>query len=186
LHHYNAYSDQQLVELIRDDNRLAFTEIFHRYWEKLTTLAASKLSSSDDAQEVVQNLFIDLWKRRSALKLEHSFNTYITSALRYSILRHMAAQTKRHGKHQQTAQPDIDHSTEQWLSFEELKDQLNKQIADLPEKCRLVFELSQQAGYTEKQIAGQLQISTKTVEAHLSRARRSLRIAFRNFFSLFL
>ncbi|MBO9573403.1 MAG: sigma-70 family RNA polymerase sigma factor, partial [Chitinophagaceae bacterium] len=173
---YNTYSDERLIELIREDNRLAFTEIFNRYWERLTTLAASKLPSPDDAQEVVQNLFIDLWKRRSALKLEYSFNTYITAALRYNILRHLATRARRLSKHQESLRADMDYSTEEWLSFEELKDRLNKHIAELPEKCRLVFELSRKEGFTEKQIAQHLQISTKTVEAHLSKARRSLRI----------
>jgi RNA polymerase sigma-70 factor (ECF subfamily) len=68
-----------------------------------------------------------------------------------------------------------DHSTENWLQFEQLKEQLARATAQLPEKCRMVFQLSREKGFSQKQIAGQLGISEKTVESHLSKALRVLR-----------
>jgi RNA polymerase sigma-70 factor (family 1) len=184
LNEYTTYSDEQLVQFFKANDDRAFNEIYNRYWERLLVLACSKLSSQDDAQEVVQQVFVDLWIRRSALFLQFSFATYITAAVRYRILKYSAKQTNQLIKHSALPINAEDNSTEQWLSFEELKDQLGKHVQELPEKCRLVFVLSREAGLTEKQIAEQLKISTKTVEAHLSKAKHSLRISLRNFFSV--
>ena len=62
------------------------------------------------------------------------------------------------------------------LQLDELKEQLVKETAKLPEKCRMVFQMSREEGYSQKQIAKKLSISEKTVEAHLSKAIRTLRI----------
>jgi RNA polymerase sigma factor (sigma-70 family) len=61
------------------------------------------------------------------------------------------------------------------LEFEELQEQLSELVATLPEKCQLVFKLSRDAGYTHKEIASELGISEKTVEAHLGKALKVLR-----------
>jgi RNA polymerase sigma-70 factor (ECF subfamily) len=74
-----------------------------------------------------------------------------------------------------------DNSTEQWLEFEELKDRLLLFVAELPEKCRLAYRLSRDAGYSQKRIAEEMGISEKTVEAHLSKALKTLRTRLSQF-----
>jgi RNA polymerase sigma-70 factor (ECF subfamily) len=79
-----------------------------------------------------------------------------------------------------------DYTTENQLNFEELKDRLAKHVAELPEKCRIVFQLSREEGLSQKEIALRTGISEKTVEGHISRALQALRTNLQNFFTLFL
>jgi RNA polymerase sigma-70 factor (ECF subfamily) len=78
----------------------------------------------------------------------------------------------------------LDISTEQWLGFEDLKASISKLVAGLPEKCRLVFQLSRDQGFSQKEIAKQLGIAEKTVESHLYKAIRTLRSELKSFLTL--
>lgn len=84
------------------------------------------------------------------------------------------------------SQDQVDDSTQEWLAFEELRAELAKYTQQLPEKCRLVFQLSREDGYSQKQIAEALQISEKTVEAHLGKAFKTLRSKLASFMTTLL
>ena len=75
-----------------------------------------------------------------------------------------------------------DSSTEQWLGFDELKERIARLVANLPDKCRLVYQLSKESGYSQREIALHLNISEKTVEAHVNRAMKVLRTGIRFLF----
>ena len=77
--------------------------------------------------------------------------------------------------------PTSDISTEKQVSFDELQHELTALVHSLPEKCQLVYKLSREAGYSQKEIAHHLSISEKTVESHLSRAVKTLRLGLKNF-----
>lgn len=174
-------SDEELLQQLQlDHNAAAFTALYERYWEKLVTLAYIRLQSTMDAQEVVQEVFMDIWKRSENIHLRHSFHTYISAALKYKILTFLAKRKNESDRRSTLHLAETDSSTEQWLSYQQLKDELENTVQSLPEKCRLVFRLSRESGYSEKQIAETLNISLKTVESHMSRALRTLRASLKH------
>src|SRR5690606_27962209 len=75
----------------------------------------------------------------------------------------------------------VDDATQERLAFNELQEELAKYVQQLPEKCQLVFQMSREEGYSQKQIAAELQISERTVEAHLVKAFKILRSKLANF-----
>lgn len=155
----------------------AFEEIYTRYWKQLFALAAHKLGNLAEAEEIVQDIFLDLWQRREQLSIVSGLPVYLAVAVKYKVLNVLARKHVRM-KYEESLSlhPDgADRSTENWLQFEQLKEQLLKETAKLPEKCRLVFRLSREEGYTHKEIAVEMGISEKTVESHLSKALRTLR-----------
>jgi RNA polymerase sigma-70 factor (ECF subfamily) len=77
----------------------------------------------------------------------------------------------------------IDNTTDERIRLEELQYQLMNETEKLPAKCKMVFRLSREQGYTQKQIAIRMGISEKTVESHLSKALRTLRIGLSQFIS---
>ena len=79
-----------------------------------------------------------------------------------------------------------DNSTSQWLDYEQCRDEIEKEVRLLPEKCQLVFRLSREAGLTEKQIAESLNIAPKTVQAHMGKALKQLRTSLQQLFYLFM
>lgn len=184
----SAYTDEELIRRLQFDDQQAFRLLYDRYWDKLLAHALWKLGSASEAEEVVQDAFINLWRRRASLSLKHSFYTYISAVVKYETLRHLAARKEKTDLNLQTLSENqqADDSTRQWLSYEELREQLEATIEALPEKCRLVFRLSREEGLTERQIAQTLRISQKTVEAHKARALRALRISLGQFLHFLL
>jgi RNA polymerase sigma-70 factor (family 1) len=174
---YNSYSDQELMVLLKQNDDKAFTEIYNRYWEKLFSVAGNKLSNLELAEELVQNIFLDLWNRREQIEITVALNFYLASAMKYKVIdaRLKRSREANYQKYSLKHFSEEDRSTEQYLSFKELKNQLMMLVAQLPEKCQLVYKLSKEDGFSQKEIAWKLHLSEKTVESHLSRASKSLR-----------
>ncbi len=174
---YQSYADAELLLLIQQDNEVAFRVLYERYWKKLLTQAYLKLQSAEDAEEIVQTIFVNLWRRRKTIQLTHSFHTYVASMLKYEVL-HKLTTYKRDRQHKADApwlQVVEDDSTCQWLDYEQLRGELEKEIQRLPEKCQLVFRLSREDGLSEKQIGQVMGIAPKTVQAHMGKALKLLR-----------
>lgn len=181
---YHAYSDKDLVLLMSKDDELAFRALYDRYWKKLLAQALIKLRSQEESEEIVQTVFVNLWRRRHSLQLKFSFHTYIASMLKYEVLRQLKQQQKEKLLKGRTAafQSEEDHATLHWLDFGQLREQLEKTIQLLPEKCQLVFRLSREAGFSEKQIAESLNIAPKTVQSHMGKALKHLRASLQSLF----
>ncbi len=185
---YKTYQDEQLLPLLRDSNEGAFTEIYQRYWDKLLVTAMHRLGNMDEAREVVQDVFFNLWKRRDTLRLDYSLNTYLAVAVKYEVLNRLAVKHRQQryrlhlARNWEEATPD----TENLLSFNELQKQLAPLVKALPEKCRIIFQMSREKGYPRKKIASELGIAEKTVEAHLSTALRKLRSGLSHLLTLLL
>jgi RNA polymerase sigma-70 factor (ECF subfamily) len=178
-------NDNELFALVKQDHEEAFTLLYHRYWKKMLCKAMFKLQSDFDAEEVVQDVFIDIWNTRGRIVIQNSFHTYISAILRFKIMAKMAMNVKlAHNNVEEINQSHvIDDSTQQWLNFCDLQSEIEISIKELPDKCQLIFRMSRESGLTDKQIAIDLGLSQKTVEAHISRALRSLRISIGQFLS---
>lgn len=185
---YHSYDDAELFLLVKKDNDKAFRVLYERYWKKLLVQAHLKLQSAQEAEEIVQTIFINLWRRRHAIQLKYSFHTYVAAMLKYEILRQLAINKKE--KQYKADVPWLyvaeDNSTSQWLDYEQCRDEIEKEVRLLPEKCQLVFRLSREAGLTEKQIAESLNIAPKTVQAHMGKALKQLRTSLQQLFYLFI
>ena len=141
-------------------------------------VAGSKLGDAQLAKEIIQDIFMDVWERRFSLEVNRGLKPYLNVALNYKVINQQAIRCRnlRYQKSvlQQT-QGDVDNSTELQLRFVDLKEQLDRLIGDLPEKCQLVFRLSREQGLSHKDIAARLDMSPKTVEAHVAKALHKLR-----------
>lgn len=178
--HSPTLSDEELLALMKADDLAAFTALYHRYWKKLLAKAYARLHDYGDAEETVQDIFVRLWDRRRELELRFSFATYIQAALRYEILARAAdAATVRHIPLEEADLKSLSQlrTSSQLFEAEELQAEINKAVDGLPEKCRLVFRLSRDEGLSSRQIGRELGIAEKTVEAHLTKALKTLRDA---------
>ncbi len=174
---YNTLDDKELTALLQADDDLAFTELYNRYWSKLFAIAANKIRELDEAEEIVQDIFVSLWKRRHELGVIDTLSSYLAVSVKYRVIKVLDKRNnyQKYSDYNQHTTSIADDSTQQWLEFEELKTRLAGFVADLPEKCRLVYQLSRERGFPQKKIAIEMGISEKTVEAHLSKALKTLR-----------
>lgn len=182
------FPEREILHRLHKSDEDAFTAIYDQYWKKLFYIAARKLHNLEEAEEIVQDIFLDLWRRREELNINTCLSSYLAVSVKYKVINVLAKRARHHDyyMHSLLQLRVSDFSTEYTLQFEELKEQLLKETAKLPEKCRLVFELSRQEGFSHKQIAISLGISEKTVESHLSRALRSLKKSLSHILSGFL
>lgn len=180
---YRDFSDQELYALLARNDEEAFTMLYQKYWKRMLYKAMLKLNSDTDAEEVVQDAFIDIWNSRHRIQIQHTFHTYLAAIVRYKIMAKMAGNKKQ----VQQASDDVyqlqvvDDATQEWLRFADLKTEIERTVQSLPQKCQLVFRMSREDGMSDRQIAEQLELSQKTVEAHLSKALKTLRGAIRKF-----
>lgn len=175
---HQNYSDSILLTLLRNNDEMAFTAIYNRYWEKLFFIAGTKFRNLTVAEELVQDIFLDLWNRRKTHKIEGELESYLAVAMKYKVI-NAQARFKNALKYVQSEidNAPVDNGTEEWLNFQELKAKLSKHVSSLPEKCRITYQLSRDQGFSQKEIAQFMKVSEKTVEANLARAIKSLRKA---------
>ena len=83
---YHTYNEEQLIEFLRSGDHAAFTEIYNRYWEKLANAAYQRLHSREDAEEVVQEVFVNLYSRRKELSPKSTIEAYLKTALKFKVI----------------------------------------------------------------------------------------------------
>lgn len=174
---YKDETDEELFALLKNNSEKAFDILFKRYWDKLLQTAYIKLQSQEEAEEVVQQVFMDIWNNRLQTELRFTFRTYISAALKYIIFARLAQRKKNIQMpfEQDESEEFVDDSTQQWLNFNDVRNKLEILISQLPEKCEMVFRLSREEGLSNKEIADKLNISTKTVETHITKAIKSIK-----------
>jgi len=174
---YASYSDIELLDLIRLGDKIAFSEIYGKYWKKVFTVATNKIGQLEEAEEIVQDIFISLWNRRESVIITTNLNAYLAVSVKYRVIKILAKRSQyiKYVDHSLNVIPIATNSTEDWLEFEELKSRLELLVSNLPEKCRLVYTMSRENGMSQKQIAKEFSISEKTVEAHIGKALKVLR-----------
>lgn len=140
-----------------------------------------------ESEELVQDVLVNLWRKRHTLSLDYSLGTYLAAALKYEVINRFNKEKRRREVERTpvTIAEAPDNNTEQQVDFSELQNRLARLVKQLPEKCRIVFTLSREEGLSQKQISRRLNISENTVESHIKHALKSLRSGLQNFFSFF-
>lgn len=171
-----SLSDLQLLVLVKKDNGLAFQEIYNRYWRALYNAAYQKLQSAQLAEEIVQETFLNLYVKREAIQIDDSLSPYLHSVLKNKVIDEIRKQISSK-KYQDTASVYAmvtEVTSHDLLEQKEVKEKIIEFSETLPKKCREVFLMKQQ-DLSNKMIAEMLQVSEKTVEGHVSRARKLLK-----------
>jgi RNA polymerase sigma-70 factor (ECF subfamily) len=172
--------DRQLVSRLKVGDKKAFEEIFRKYREKIYYFAIRYYNSAEDAENVIQDVFIKLWDEREGVKEELSLNNYI-----YTIAKNHLFNIQRKKINEKAYRSYIvDHlvqtpNLENELIYADLKVKIDKIIEELPAQRKKVFILSNFEGFTNKELASQLNLSVRTIEVHKSLALQTIRKALK-------
>ena len=171
------YTDSEIVKELALENRDVFEYLFRTYYSQLCRFSMKYVRQKEATEEIVQDIFLYLWEKRHTLNITQSLKAYLYTAVRNRSLNHIKANMNRvemGGELSEQEQPIYDPQSEA-LDPQQLRKEITKAIEMLPPKCRAIFDLSKNAGLTYQEIAEELDISKKTVEAQMSIALKKLR-----------
>jgi len=170
-------AEKELVNALIKGDLLAFETLFNHYHKKLYYFAKGYLRSDEDAEDLIQEVFITIWKTRKDLKEYLSFNSFLYTITYHSILKHFRKKG-REKKYIDRYAADLNEefdSTSADVEYREVLQRVNKYVEQLPEKRKRIFILSRFEGYNNTEIAEKLNISKKTVENQIYQALKFLR-----------
>lgn len=180
--------DNELIEKLREGDVDAFDQVYQRYAGKLYAFSVKYLKSKEEAEELVQSVFLKVWENQKKLKKETSFKSYI-----FTIAYNEICNIFRRRKYQYNF---IDHSgivsteasgeTEEQIDFVFISEQVDQIVDHLPEKYKTVFLKSRKEGKSTKEISDELKLSKGTVDNYISESLKFIRtnLKDRNFSTL--
>lgn len=170
--------DIKLVLAVRTGDERAFEKLFFKYYEPLCHFACRYVYSMHIAEELVQDLFANLWEARAILTTTGNFRSYLYQSVKNQALDHL--------KHQEIVQKyeeeveirlynQVYEQNDEEITKDGFIDAVRLAIEELPQRSRQIYKLSRTDGFTYPEIAEILGTSIKTVEYHISKALSILR-----------
>lgn len=171
-------SDEVLWIAIQNSDDKAFNILFNRYWKKLYSTVLHYLNDKEVAEQVVQDVFVVLWKRREYLAIEN-FANYIHVTARYHVFKVLKAKKKVLVDYVDDYSTYNECTTintgELKLHYNDLEGQISNFLTPLPKRCREIFWLSRIENLSNDEIAEKFGISKRTVENQLTIALKHIR-----------
>lgn len=170
---YQMWPDADLLMMLRDDDRMAFEILYNKYSSKVYAVAYNLFRDKDVCEDLVQELFIDLWAKRSTLRIS-SLEWYLKVAIKNRVLMYIRSK-KATLDLSAIAMLTEKYSTDSKVIQNDISAILDENVGRLPDRCREIFTLSRKEYLSNKEIALRLNISVKTVENQMTIALRHLR-----------
>ena len=145
------------------------------YYPHLCSFALKYVGTSEDAEEIVQEVFFKVWENVESIAIKTSLKSYLYGAVRngcFNFIKHQKVKLA-HAEHEKHVRQN--YFQKDLLEIDELREAILNAVDKLPERCREIFELSKYEGKKYKEIADQLNISIKTVENQMGKALKMLR-----------
>lgn len=174
----NQYDEKLLVSKLREGNHLAFDTLFELYFDRLFRFTVSIIKNKNDAEEIVHDVFVKVWDKRSSINTYYSFKSYL-----FSITYHMMISFLRKQKNNESGLdegvdniPDsADSAADTQLLYKEQLAMIDQLINEMPYMRRKIFRMSRYEGLSYAEIAMKFGISKNTVENHIASALKYLR-----------
>ena len=181
-------SDYDLLLALKNGEKEALTEIFKRYWKSLYHTAFQKLRSKAIAEEIVQDLFTEVWDKRIILFRNASddslnLSSYLHTAIKNKVLNCIRRQVydKRYWEYCRQHLKLSENPTEELAEYNDLAAKLDIAVNRLSDKTRKIFVLNKLQGVPINELSKELHLSEKAIEYHLTKSVKELRIHLKEF-----
>ncbi|REG90946.1 sigma-70 family RNA polymerase sigma factor [Algoriphagus antarcticus] len=154
-------------------NSSHFEQIFKDNWELMYQSAYSKIGDQSIVEDILQEIFIDIWQRRDSLEIKSGIKTYLFTAVKYQVMKHFDELAKSRANSSNTL-PESTYE-EDVFGLEELYKEIEVAVEMLPPRSQLVFRMSRLEGYSTDEIAEKLKISPQTVNNQLTKSLKIMR-----------
>jgi RNA polymerase sigma-70 factor, ECF subfamily len=172
-------SERKLINGLRENDPGSFRLLFDKYYTLLVRYALKITNNHIVAEEIVQEIFIKLWEHRDKVNECDSLSAYLYISTRNRCLNYFKSKIRSFTWEDNLENMDQvdDHTPLEILSYDELSRKIETATENLPEQCKIIFNLSRFSDLSNKEIAKHLSISEKTVENQMTIALKKLRRA---------
>ena len=168
----------------------AFEVLFREYYPRLCGFANKFIANSAESEEIVQEVFLNIWKKRDQLNLSAEIKPYLFKSVQnlcFNFLEHRKVVDNYYSVIEVVYKNHAeDFNTYESVLYAEFQTKADAAIEALPDQCRKIFQLSRQDGLKYHEIAEKLGISVKTVETQMSRALSKLKIELKDYLAVLL
>lgn len=174
---HRLINEKELFAAFAEGDEAAFRQIYHHYKKRLFPFVLKMTHSEDQAEELVQEIFIQLWLSRSAFKTIQYPTSYIFQIASNKTLNHLKKVASNTGLIEKAfyGQPEWSTNTEDTIAFRESRAMIDSAVSELPSQRQLIYRLSREEGLSLDEIAERLNLSRSTVKNQLGHALRSIR-----------
>ncbi|MBL7915216.1 MAG: RNA polymerase sigma-70 factor [Bacteroidia bacterium] len=178
----------EILAGLKNSDKQVFEQLFRSCYVPLCNYAAGIVSDKDEAEDIVQQTMITFWEKRETIEITTSVKLYL-----YRAVHNQALNKIRHDKVRQEYSKDVQNlgalaseAASTKIMQQEMQAKIAEAINQLPDQCRTVFQLSRFENLKYLEIANHLGISVKTVENHMGKALRLMRISLKDYLPLCL
>ncbi len=180
------------IQQIRSGDEGAFEKVYNHFYSPLYFFAIQYVDKKAEAENLVQETFLSLWVNKESISGEsnHSVKSWLYTTLKNKCLNYLEKESNKrqyNNYQRQKHEADMDILGQMQISdvtFDEIERLLYETLLQMPDQCRKVFELSRFKGLKNKEIAEELNISVKAVEANMTRALKALRVHLKDYLPL--
>ncbi len=173
--------DDIILLRLQEDDPLAMRELFDAYYALVFQSLYRIVADVQSAEDLAQDLFLDIWKRRHEISVQTSLPAYLRKSSINRGLNHLRSKKVSFSEIDYTNEPHSPITDASHMEFHELSEWMSKSIDGLPTQCRIIFVMSRYESMSYKEIAVELGISPNTVENQISKALRILRESYERF-----
>ncbi len=167
------------------DDKASLEQVYKQYWQKLYIYAFNVLREKELCEDIVQNIFIDLWTRRNDVQIS-DLKSYLYQSVKHQIFNHFRKSNYKKELFDKLILLNSEYNIDELYEQKELKIQIRNAVSDLPEKRRIIFEMSRYEGISNKEISENLNISLQTVKNQISASLKSIRNSLKNLYMFFI
>ena len=170
---------------IKLDSKASLEKIYRQYWSKLYIYAFNVLRDREICEDIVQEIFVDLWIKRHDVRIS-DLNSYLYQSVKYQIYNYF-----RNSKYKKQLLIRFDlintqYNIDELYEKKELRTIVKNVISKLPKRRRMIFQMSRYEGLSNKEISENLNISLQTVKNQISQSLKSIRKSLKKNFYLLL
>ena len=187
-------SDGNILKMLRKGDEAAFEVVFKSFYSKLYAFSKEYVTDSAVAENIVQDAFMVLWNKKTDLQEQTNLNAYLYTVVKNLSLKHLRhiSVSAAYQQHEKSKKDELDLNIQALndletsrLAVKEIEQIIEETLNELPPRCREVFEMSRFSGMKNREIADELGISEKAVEANISRALKTLKISLKDYLPVF-
>lgn len=181
---YKAHTDEYLIYRLKESDVQAFEEIYNRYWDKLFGVAYHQLGSKEEAEQLVQDVYEKLWKRRFEMNIKH-LGVYLVVSVKNLAVNFIKSQItfRKYQEYLIFQEIQQNYQGQDIVNYNDLSQAVENVMKQLPEKTAEIFRLSRFENQTNKDIASKLNLTEKAVEYHITKSLKFFKTHLKHYHS---